>query len=50
MMNDIFGREDPSRSELFSPNNDLLMMLEAEQRFNKGYFVILPCVSDHASA
>lgn len=50
MMDAIFGREDPSRSELLSPNNGLLMMQEAEQRFDKGYFVIVPSVSDSTSA
>lgn len=50
MMDAIFGREDQNHSELFSPQNGLLMLDLTEQKFDKGYFVIVPRVSDRASA
>ena len=49
LMDTIFEREDPEAGELFSPFNRILMYDLAEEKFDKGYFVIVPYVADGAS-
>ena len=47
MMSAIFGKD--ANNELFSINNGVLMCRDAEERFDQGYFVIVPDVSDNPS-
>jgi hypothetical protein len=47
MMVAIFGEE--SLGELFSTRNGILMSKDAEMRFDKGLFVIVPGIKDHPS-
>ena len=49
LMDTIFEREDPEVGELFSPFNGILMYDVAEEKFDKGFFVIVPHVADDAS-
>jgi hypothetical protein len=44
MMSAIFGED--ANNELFSVNNGMIMSDMAEERFDQGYFVIVPDVSD----
>lgn len=48
-MDAIYGPE-PAGSELFSSLNGLILSTTAEQRFDKGQFVIVPALSDNATA
>ena len=47
MMSAIFGED--ANNELFSVNNGIIMCCDAEERFDQGYFVIVPDVSDYPS-
>lgn len=47
-MTAIFGAEDPP--ELFSPRNAILMISSAEERFDKGLFLIVPFVLNDSFA
>lgn len=47
-MEAIFGKTDIP--ELFAPQNSIFMSKAAEVRFDKGYFVIVPRISDDASS
>jgi HNH endonuclease len=47
MMAAIFG--DEAIGELFSPKNGILMSQDAEERFDKGLFVIVPDINDSSS-
>lgn len=42
LMSEIFGADEGQGNELFAPHNGLLMIAEAEERFRKGLFVIVP--------
>ena len=45
-MEAIFGRSDSGHSELFKAENGILWSTRAEERFEKGLFVIVPDVPD----
>ena len=49
MMDAIFGREEGTDPELFSPRNGMIMDTRAEKKFDKGLFTIVPLVSDEPS-
>lgn len=49
LMTDIFGAEENERNELFSANNGILIHSAAEERFDKGYFVIVPSTNDESA-
>lgn len=42
LMSEIFGAGEGQENALFAPYNGLLMIAEAEERFRKGLFVIVP--------
>ena len=46
LMNELFGMYEGQENEMFAPYNGLLMIAEAEERFRKGLFVIVPSVKD----
>lgn len=48
LMSEIFGTEG-LENELFSPYNSVLMIAEAEERFRKGLFVIVPSIKNESS-
>lgn len=49
LMTEIFGDKEGERDELFSPKNGIMMHAEAEYRFDKGFFVIVPSVDDESA-
>ena len=49
LMTEIFGDKEGERNELFSPENGIMMHTEAEDRFDKGFFVIVPSVNDESA-
>lgn len=49
LMTDIFGAEENEKNELFSANNGILIHSGAEERFDKGYFVIVPSTNDDSA-
>ena len=48
IMSAIFGQES-GKSELFSPVNGIMMLDIAEEKFDKGYFVIIPLLPESAT-
>ncbi|MCJ1470987.1 hypothetical protein MMC07_009635 [Pseudocyphellaria aurata] len=48
LMTDIFGAEENEKNELFSAKNGILMHSGAEERFDKGFFVIVPSANDES--
>lgn len=49
MMDAIFGREKGAEPELFSPRNGIIMDTQAEKKFDKGLFAIVPLVPNQPS-
>lgn len=49
LMTDIFGAEENEKNELFSANNGMLIHGAAEERFDKGHFVIVPSTNDESA-
>ena len=49
-MDELFGRDDEDRAELFEPENGLMMCDEAEKRIANGWKVLVPDVPVDASA
>lgn len=49
LMDGIFGTEEGQKNALLSPQNGLLMIAEAEERFRKGLFVIVPSTKNESS-
>ncbi|KAK0513324.1 hypothetical protein JMJ35_004310 [Cladonia borealis] len=43
-MDQLFGRDDNDREELFEPENGLMMLADAEKRIENGWMVLVPDV------
>ena len=48
-MDQMFGRDDDKREELFEPENGMMMCVDAEKRIENGWMVLVPDVPDDAT-
>ena len=48
-MDQLFGRDDENREELFEPENGMMMCVDAEKRIENGWMVLVPDVPDDAT-
>ena len=48
-MDQLFGREDNDRAELFEPENGIMMCADAEKRIENGWMVLVPDVQTDAT-
>ena len=49
-MDQLFGREDNDREELFEPENGIILMYaDAEKRIENGWMVLVPDVQTDAT-
>ena len=48
-MDQLFGRDDNDREELFEPENGLMMLADAEKRIENGWMVLVPDVPADAT-
>ena len=49
-MDAIFGREPHGNSELFAPENSIMMSNRTARHFSRGNFIIIPLLPDTATS